>query len=150
MDAPPIPRLVDLVHVFTGVVVKQFKKRVEKLLSDSILLWRLLKLLSNTLRWRSWVGSSLFWLIFLPFFSIFLVFPVIPLFVIPWFFFPTESNEDNTPHQQQQEEGDSDTGCKKKCSSKSDYLFSLSDSTRKAQRGDTQCRLYELQRELQI
>ena len=49
MDAPPIPRLVDLVHVFKGVVVEQFKKeikkRLEKLLSDSILLWRLLKLL---------------------------------------------------------------------------------------------------------
>ena len=45
MDAPPIPRLVDLVHAFIGVVVEQFKKRLEKLLSDSILLWRLLKLL---------------------------------------------------------------------------------------------------------
>ena len=30
MDAPPIPRLVDLVHAFNGVVVEQFKKRVEK------------------------------------------------------------------------------------------------------------------------
>ena len=27
MDAPPIPRLVDLVHAFNGVVVEQFKKR---------------------------------------------------------------------------------------------------------------------------
>ena len=45
MDAQPIPRLVDLVHVFTGVVVEQCEKRPEKLLSDSILLWRLLKLL---------------------------------------------------------------------------------------------------------
>ena len=26
MDAPPIPRLVDLVHAFKGVVVEQFKK----------------------------------------------------------------------------------------------------------------------------
>ena len=49
MDAPPIPRLVDLVHVFKGVVVEQFKKRLEKLLSDSILLWRLLKLLFKIL-----------------------------------------------------------------------------------------------------
>ena len=50
MDAPPIPRLVDLVHVFKGVVVEQFKKRLEKLLSDSILLWRLLKLLFKILQ----------------------------------------------------------------------------------------------------
>ena len=35
------PCLVDLVHAFKGVVVEQFKKRVEKLPSDSILLWRL-------------------------------------------------------------------------------------------------------------
>ena len=40
-----MPRLVDLVHVFKGVVVEQFKKRLEKLFSDSILFWRLLKLL---------------------------------------------------------------------------------------------------------
>ena len=32
-------RLVDLVHALKGVVVEQFEKRVEKLLSDSILLW---------------------------------------------------------------------------------------------------------------
>ena len=50
MDAPPIPRLVDLVHAFNGVVVRQFKKRVEKLLSDSIPLWRLLKLLFKFLQ----------------------------------------------------------------------------------------------------
>ena len=49
MDAPPIPRLVDLVHAFKGVVVEQYKKRLEKLLSDSILLWRLLKLLFKIL-----------------------------------------------------------------------------------------------------
>ena len=50
MDAPPIPRLVDLVHAFNGVVVEQFRKRVEKLLSDSIPLWRLLKLLFKILQ----------------------------------------------------------------------------------------------------
>ena len=50
VDAPPIPRLVDLVHAFNGVVVEQFKERVEKLLSDSILLWRLLKLLFKFLQ----------------------------------------------------------------------------------------------------
>ena len=50
VDAPPIPRLVDLVHAFNGVVVDQFKKRVEKLLSDSIPLWRLLKLLFKILQ----------------------------------------------------------------------------------------------------
>ena len=38
VDALPIPPLVD---AFNGVVVGQFKKRVEKLLNDSILLWRL-------------------------------------------------------------------------------------------------------------
>ena len=53
MDAPPIPRLVDLVHVFKGVVVEQYKKRLEKLLSDSILLWRLLKLLFKILQQES-------------------------------------------------------------------------------------------------
>ena len=31
MDAPPIHRLVDLVHVFKGIVVEQFEKWVEKL-----------------------------------------------------------------------------------------------------------------------
>ena len=50
MDAPPIPRLVDLVHVFKGVLVEQFKKRLEEILSDSILLWRLLKLLFKILQ----------------------------------------------------------------------------------------------------
>ena len=58
------------------------------------------------------------------------------------------SDEGNTP-QQQQEEGDADTGCKKKCSSKSDSLFPLSDSSRKAQRREAQCKLYDLQGELQ-
>ena len=50
MDAPAIPRLVLLVHVFKGVVVEQCEKRAEKLLSDSILLWRLLKLLFKILQ----------------------------------------------------------------------------------------------------
>ena len=45
------PRLVDLVHAFEGVVVEQFKKRLEKLLSHSTLLWRLLKLLFKVLQW---------------------------------------------------------------------------------------------------
>ena len=36
MHAPPIPRLVDLVHAFKIVVVEQFKKRVEKLLNGCI------------------------------------------------------------------------------------------------------------------
>ena len=49
MDAPPIPCLVDLVHAFNGVVVEQFKKGAENLLSDSILLWKLLKLLFKIL-----------------------------------------------------------------------------------------------------
>ena len=122
MDAPPIPRLVDLVHVFKGVVVEQFKKRLEKLLSDSILLWRLLKLIFKILQWRSWVGSSLFWFILLPNYSIFPVLPVILRSIILWFLFPMESDEDNTP-QQQQEEGDADTEGKKKCSSKSVLCF---------------------------
>ena len=30
MDAPPIPRLVDLVQAFNGVVVEQFKKKGRK------------------------------------------------------------------------------------------------------------------------
>ena len=42
-----------------------------------------------------------------------------------------EIDEDNTP-QQQQEEGETDTGDSKKCSRKSDSLFPLSDSNRKA------------------
>ena len=59
-----------------------------------------------------------------------------------------ESDEDNTP-QQQQEEGDADTGGKKKGSSESDSLFPLSDSSRKAQRREAQCKLFELQCELE-
>ena len=59
-----------------------------------------------------------------------------------------ESDEDNTP-QQQQEEGENDTGGKKKCSSKSDSLFPLSDSSRKAQRREARCKMYELQCELE-
>ena len=51
---PPIPRLVDLVHAFNGVVVEHFRKRVEKHLSDSILLWRLLKLLFKILQCYSY------------------------------------------------------------------------------------------------
>ena len=58
-----------------------------------------------------------------------------------------ESDEDNTP-QQQQEEGDADPGGKKKCSSKSHSLFPLSDSSRKAERREVQCKLYEIQCEL--
>ena len=58
-----------------------------------------------------------------------------------------ESDDDKTP-QQQQEEGDADTGGKKKCSSKSDSSFPLSDSSKKAQRREVQCKLYELQCEL--
>ena len=50
MDTPLIPLLVDLVHAFKGVVVEQSEKRLEKLLSDSILLWRLLKLLFKILQ----------------------------------------------------------------------------------------------------
>ena len=59
-----------------------------------------------------------------------------------------ESDEDNTP-QQQQEEGDANTGGEKKCSSKSNSLFPLSESSKKAQRREAQCRLYEIQCELQ-
>ena len=59
-----------------------------------------------------------------------------------------ESDEDNTP-QQQQEEGDADPGGKKKCSSKSHSLFPLSDSSKKAQKREAQCKLYELQCELE-
>ena len=54
-----------------------------------------------------------------------------------------------TTPQQQKEEGETDTGGKKKCSSKSDSLFPLSDSSRKAQRREAQCRLFELQCELE-
>ena len=59
-----------------------------------------------------------------------------------------ESNGDNTP-QQQQEEGDADPGGKKKCSSKSHSLFPLSDSSRKAERREVQCKLYEIQCQLE-
>ena len=53
-----------------------------------------------------------------------------------------ESDEGKTP-QQQQEEG------KKECSNKSNSLFPLSDSSKKAQRREAQCRLFELQCELE-
>ena len=59
-----------------------------------------------------------------------------------------ESDEGNTP-QQQQEEGDADTGGKKECPRKSNSLFPLSDSSRKAERREAQCKLYELQCELE-
>ena len=59
-----------------------------------------------------------------------------------------ESDEDNTP-QQQQEEGEKDTGGEKECSNKSDPLFPLSESIEKAQRREAQCKLYELQCELE-
>ena len=59
-----------------------------------------------------------------------------------------QSDEDNIP-QQQQEEGETDTVGKKKCSSKSDSLFPLSESSKKAQRREAQCRLFELQCELE-
>ena len=58
MDAPPIARLVDLVHAFNGAVVEQFKKRVEKLLSDSIFLWRLLNLLLKIIQLRQIVENQ--------------------------------------------------------------------------------------------
>ena len=74
--------------------------------------------------------------------------PVIPFSVILWFFSPMESDQDDTP-QQQQEEGDADTGGKKECSSKSHSLFPLSESSKKAQRREAQCKLYELQSELE-
>ena len=59
-----------------------------------------------------------------------------------------ESDEDNTP-QQQQEEGEPDTSGKKECPLKSDSLFSLSDSSKKAHRRQVRCRLYEIQCELE-
>ena len=59
-----------------------------------------------------------------------------------------ESDEDNTA-QQQQEEGETDTGGKKKCSSKSHSLFPLSDSSRKARRREAQCKLDKIQCELE-
>ena len=58
-----------------------------------------------------------------------------------------DSDEDNTP-QQQQEEGDTDHGGKKECSSKSDSSFPLSDCSKKAQKREVQCKLFELQCEL--
>ena len=58
------------------------------------------------------------------------------------------SDEGNTP-QQQQEEGDADPGGKRKCSSKSNSLFPLSESSKKTQRREAQCKLYELQCELE-
>ena len=58
-----------------------------------------------------------------------------------------ESDEDNTP-QQQQEEGDTDTGGKKECSSKSDSLSRLSNFSNKAQRRHAQSKLYERQCEM--
>ena len=59
-----------------------------------------------------------------------------------------ESDEDNTP-QQRQEEGDTDPGGKKEFTSKSDSSFPLSGSNRKAQRREAQCKLFEIQRELE-
>ena len=59
-----------------------------------------------------------------------------------------ESDEDNTP-QQQQKEGDADTGGKKECPRKSNSLFPLSESRKKAQRREAQCKLFELQCELE-
>ena len=59
-----------------------------------------------------------------------------------------ESGQDSTP-QQQHEDGETDTGGKKKCSSKSDSLFPLSDSSKTAQRREVQCKLYEIQCELE-
>ena len=59
-----------------------------------------------------------------------------------------ESDQDDTP-QQQQEEGDADTGGKKECLRKSNSLFPLSESSNKAQRREAQCRLFELQCELE-
>ena len=55
-----------------------------------------------------------------------------------------DSDEGITP-QQQQEESDTDPGGKKKCSTKSDSSFPLSDSSRKTQRREAQCKLYEIQ-----
>ena len=48
-----MPSLVDMVHACKGVVVEQIEKRVEKHLIDSILLWRLLKLLFKFLQRKS-------------------------------------------------------------------------------------------------
>ena len=144
MDAPPIPRLVDLVHVFKGLVVEQFKKRLEKLLSDSILLWRLLKLLFKILQWRSWVGYPFFDFFFHLFIQYYW-FSLLHLFLLfSGSFFPMKSDEDNTP-QQQQEESDADPLGKNKCSSEPNSLFPLSESSWKAQRREAQFKLFELQ-----
>ena len=59
-----------------------------------------------------------------------------------------QSDEDNTP-QQQPEEGDADPGGKRKCSSQSHSLFPLSDSSRKTERREAQCKLYEILCELE-
>ena len=59
-----------------------------------------------------------------------------------------ESDEDKTP-QQQQEQVEPDTSGKKECPRKSGSLFSLSDSSKKAQRREVRCRLYEIQCELE-
>ena len=75
-------------------------------------------------------------------------FPSYCLFWYSLVFFPIESDEDNTP-QQQQEEGDTDTGGKKECSSKSDSLFPLSNFSNKAQGRHAQSKLYERQREIE-
>ena len=59
-----------------------------------------------------------------------------------------ESDENNIP-QLQHEEGESDTGGKGKASIKSDSLFPLSDSSKKAQRREAQGKIYELQHEVE-
>ena len=59
-----------------------------------------------------------------------------------------QNDEDNNP-QQKQEEGETDKRSKKECSRKSDSLFSLSHSSKKAQRREARCRLYEIQCELE-
>ena len=53
VDVTPIPRFVDLVHASNGVLLVYSKQRLEKLLSDSILLWRLLLLLFKFLQYYS-------------------------------------------------------------------------------------------------
>ena len=59
-----------------------------------------------------------------------------------------ESDEDSTP-QQQQKEGDPDPGGKMKYSSKSNSSFPLLDSSRNPQRREAQCKLYEIQCEME-
>ena len=58
------------------------------------------------------------------------------------------SEEDKTP-QQQQEEGDTDPDGRKKRSSKSDSLFPLPNSSRKAQKRQVQSKFYDPECELQ-